>query len=985
MLFKKKILSSSVALALVGAAMPAYAQDGVLIEEVIVQGGIRGSLTRSMDIKRDSAGVVDAISAEDMGKFPDSNLAESLQRITGVSIDRQRGEGSQVTVRGFGPEYNLVTLNGRQMPTHNGANRSFDFGDLASEGIAGVQVYKTGRADVPSGGVGSLINISTTRPLDAPGQTASFSAKMVNDTSTREGDEITPEFSGIYSNTFANDTIGIAITASSQTRHNGVNAAGTTGWFTNPGDYSGARGVPNDANQVNRSTSDAEFYSIPQQLAYSMSEYESKRMNGQLVLQWAPTDTITGTLDYIHSEHDLDQTMSDMSAWFSNANASSQTSLWNDGEQRSPLMYSETHDNADFAMGVHEMGRKNENSSVGLNLEWQASDRLNIALDYHDSSAETGANSPYGTSSLVTMASFNKVGSTVFYDTELPILSQNLNSGADGADRPLYKNDMIITGSVFSNGSSKMDIEQSKLSGVFELSESTSIDFGVQLTEVSNRFVGSNVQLDNWGGFTQPGELTDILTRSSIAGQFDQVDGGNDPRLHTEYFTTSIEEIISVAEASYTARGAEYAAVGDCGTGYCASTDWTEDKRTTEETSSAYIQLNSALEYYDMPVNLQVGLRYEETDVTSAALAPTYDDVFWLGGNEFTMVAAVDENGDAIQAFDDYVGDYSLLLPSIDMDIEVAENVIVRASYSQTATRASFSAIQGGITVSGTSFKNDGGFANGGNPGLIPIESDNYDVSVEWYYDEGSYLSVGYFEKNVANFIGSSVRKGVPLFNLNFPLEGVLFNQAVADSGIDPLKYSDVGAYILANYPDNAAIDGDRIYGVDGDPLVTFQITSPANQENASVDGVEINLQHNFGETGFGMIANATFVNADVAYNNMQIDSQFVLNGLSDSANLVAFYDKDGLQARLAYNWRDAFLAGIGQGAGTTTNPTNIEAYGQLDISASYDYSDNLTIFFAGINVLEETYNVYGRDEMQVLQAGQTGARYDIGVRYSFK
>jgi len=985
MLFKKKILSSSVALALVGAAIPAYAQDGVLIEEVIVQGGIRGSLTRSMDVKRDSAGVVDAISAEDMGKFPDANLAESLQRITGVSINRQRGEGSQVTVRGFGPEYNLVTLNGRQMPTHSNTSRSFDFGDLASEGIAGVQVYKTGRADVPTGGIGSLINISTTRPLESPGQTASFSAKLVNDTSTREGDEITPEFSGIYSNTFANDTIGIAITATSQTRNNGVNAAETTGWFTNPGDYSGARGVPNDANQVNRSTSDAEFYSIPQQLAYAISEYESKRINGQLVLQWAPTDTITGTLDYIHSELDLDHTMSDMSAWFSNANASSQTSLWNDGEQRSPLMYSETHDNADFAMGVHEMGRKNENSSVGLNLEWQASDRLNIALDYHDSSAETGANTPYGTSSLVTMASFNKVGSTVFYDTELPILSQNLNSGADGADRPLYKNDMIITGSVFSNEAAKMDIEQAKLSGVFELSESTSIDFGVQLTEVSNRFVSSNVQLDNWGGFTQPGELTDILTRSSIAGQFDQVDGGNDPRLHTEYFTTSLEEIISVGEASYTARGADYAAVGDCGTGYCASTDWTVDKRTTEETSSAYIQLNSALEYYDMPVNLQVGLRYEETDVTSAALAPTYDEVFWLGGNEFTMVAAVDENGDPIQAFDDYVGDYSLLLPSIDMDIEVAENVIVRASYSQTATRPSFTDVQGGITVGGTSFKNDGGFANGGNPGLIPIESDNYDVSVEWYYDEGSYLSVGYFEKSVANFIGSSVRKGETLFNLNFPLEGALFNQAVADSGIDPLKYSEVGAYILANYPDNAAIEGDRIYGVDGDPLVTFQITSPANQENASVDGVEINLQHNFGETGFGMIANATFVNADVAYNNMQIDSQFVLNGLSDSANLVAFYDKDGLQARLAYNWRDEFLAGVGQGAGTTTNPTNVEAYGQLDISASYDYSDNLTIFFAGLNVLEETYNVYGRDELQVLQAGQTGARYDIGVRYSFK
>ena len=983
MLFKKKVLASSVALTMAGVVVPSFAQDDVLIEEIVVQGGIRGSLTRSMDIKRDSAGVVDAISAEDMGKFPDANLAESLQRITGVSISRQRGEGSQVTVRGFGPEYNLVTLNGRQMPTHSASSRSFDFGDLASEGIAGVQVYKTGRADVPTGGVGSSINISTTRPLDAPGQKVSFSAKMVNDTSTREGDEITPEFSGIYSNTFANDTVGIAITGSSQTRNNGVNAAETTGWFTRPGDHAGAGGIPNDANQVNRSQSADEFSSIPQQIAYSISEYETVRTNGQVVLQWAPSDTVTGTIDYIYSEFDLDKKMSDLSAWFSNASAVSQASTWNDGAQRSPLMYSETHNNADFAMGLHEDGRKNTNESVGLNLEWQATDSLSLALDYHDSSAETGANSPYGTSSLVTIASFNKVASAVYYGQEMPVLVQNLNSGADGADRPMYKNDMIVTGSVFTNDQARMEIEQAKLSGKFEISDSSSIDFGVQMTEVNNRFTSRSVQLDNWGGFTQPGELSAIIERSSMGGQFDQISGGDDPRQQTEYFTADIADVISVAEASYTARGAAYAQVGDCGTGYCASTDWNADKRSTEETTAAYFQLNHATEFVGKPVNIQIGVRWEETDVTSAALAPTYNDVYWLGGNEFTMVEAVDANGVAIQAFDDYTGEYDMILPSLDYDIEVAENVVLRASYSKTVTRPSFTDIQGGITVDGTSFKSDGGFAAGGNPGLVPIESTNYDVSVEWYYDEGSYLSVGYFEKDVANFIGSSVRED-NLFNLNWPLGGTLFNQAVADSGLDPLKYSDVGAYIFANLDDNAAVQGDRIYGADGDPLVSFRVTSPANQETARVDGIEVNLQHNFGDTGFGMIANATIVHADVGYDNMQIDSQFVLNGLSDSANLVAFYDKDGLQARLAYNWRDTYLAGVGQGAGTYTNPTNVEAYGQLDISASYDYNDNLTIFFAGLNVLEETYNVYGRDKLQVLQVGQTGARYDIGVRYSF-
>ena len=984
MLFKKKILSSSVALALVGVAVPTFAQDAAVIEEVIVEGGIRGSLMRSMDIKRDSAGVVDAISAEDMGKFPDANLAESLQRITGVSISRQRGEGSSVTVRGFGPEYNLVTLNGRQMPTHSATSRSFDFGDLASEGIAGVQVYKTGRADVPTGGVGSSINISTTRPLDAPGEKVSVSAKMVADTSTSDGKEITPEFSGIYTNTFADDTFGIAITGSSQVRNNGVHTVSSGGWFTQQGDYSGANGIPSNDSQVNRPTGADEFYSIPQAIAYNISEYETERTNGQLILQWAPSDRVTATVDYTQSEFTLERTYSDMSAWFSNSNAKSQTSVWTDGPQASPLVYSETHNNSDFAMGVGHDGSKNKNTSVGLNLEWQATDNLSFAFDYHDSTAETGADSPYGTSSLVTMASFNKVGSTVYYGKEMPVLSLNLNSGADGSDRPLYANDMIITGSAFGNSASQMDIEQAKISGTWEFAEDSSIDFGIQLSEVSNRHVSKTVQLDNWGGFTSPGELTDIIRRSSIKGQFDQLDGSNDPRQYTDYFTTDLEAIIAVAEANYAARGADYAQVGDCGTGYCASTDWNVDKRTTEETSAAYIQLNHSTEISGMRANLKAGMRYEETDVTSAALAPTYSGVYWVGGNEFTMIEAKDADGNSIQAFEDYTGKYDLFLPSIDVDLEVIEDVIVRASYSTTVTRPSYTDIQGGITVDGISFKNSGGFAGGGNPGLVPIESENFDLSIEFYYDEGSYLSIGYFEKDVSNFIGSSTRTGETLFNLPWPLGGTLFNEAVTASGIDPLKYSDVGAYILANYADNPAVIDGKIYGVAGDPLVPFEIDSPANQENAKVDGIEVNLQHNFGESGFGMIANATFVNADVAYDNMKINSQFVLNGLSDSANLVAFYDKDGFQARLAYNWRDAYLAGIGQGQGTYSNPTNVEAYGQLDISASYDYSDNLTIFFAGLNVLEETFNVYGRDELQVLQAGQTGARYDLGVRYTF-
>ncbi|MDA8879118.1 TonB-dependent receptor plug domain-containing protein, partial [Porticoccaceae bacterium] len=416
MVFRKSLLSSSVALALVGTYSPAFAQDDeAVIEEIIVEGGIRGSLKASMDIKRDSMGVVDAISAEDIGKFPDANLAESLQRITGVSISRSRGEGSQVTVRGFGPEYNLVTLNGRQMPTHNGASRSFDFGDLASEGVAGVQVYKTGRADVPSGGVGSTINISTPKPLEAD-SVGSISVKAVNDTSRRGDDDghlgqFTPEFSGIYMDTFAEGSIGIAVIASQQERENGVNAASVGGYYTRTGDGADQKLADNDA-QINRPMTADSNYSLPQSMAYNIAEYRSKRTNGQVVIQMAPSDSVTMTLDYIQSEMDLDRSYSDLSAWFSNTAAVSQTSEWTDGPIAAPIYYQETVLNNDFAMGTGEDGRRNKNKSLGLNFEWVVNDELELNFDWHDSSAETGANTPNGTSSLITMASFNKVGQT---------------------------------------------------------------------------------------------------------------------------------------------------------------------------------------------------------------------------------------------------------------------------------------------------------------------------------------------------------------------------------------------------------------------------------------------------------------------------------------------------------------------------------------------------------------------------------------------
>ncbi|MBU2115483.1 MAG: TonB-dependent receptor plug domain-containing protein, partial [Gammaproteobacteria bacterium] len=241
-LFNKSQVAIAVSVVLTaGLLFPAQAQDAAAAEqeakdvnvEIIQIKGIRGSLARSMDMKRDGSGVMDAISAEEMGKFPDTNLAESLQRITGVSVSRANGEGSQITVRGFGPEFNLVTLNGRQM-AGTGFSRSFNFENLSSEGVSALEVYKTARADVPTGGLGATVNIVTAKPLQNPGERYSFMAKGLHDSSNKAGDDVTPELAGIYSNTFMDERFGVTANFSFHRRDFQRQSANVRSWQLNP-------------------------------------------------------------------------------------------------------------------------------------------------------------------------------------------------------------------------------------------------------------------------------------------------------------------------------------------------------------------------------------------------------------------------------------------------------------------------------------------------------------------------------------------------------------------------------------------------------------------------------------------------------------------------------------------------------------------------------------------------------------------------------
>lgn len=993
-----KPLAVAVALANAGVMLPAYAQTGgpevdagqgpLILEEVIVT-GIRGSLEASMDVKRDSQGVVDAITAEDMGKFPDSNLAESLQRITGVSIDRVGGEGSRVTVRGFGGDFNLVTLNGRQMPTANleptsaSAKRSFDFATLASQSITAVEVYKTGKANLLTGGIGSTINIQTVRPLDKPGLVATLEANGLYDTTNQEGEDVTPEFGGIYSQTFLDDTVGVAVSGSYSRRDYRENKALT------PNGWNSAISDGTEFPDFTNAPGAGDVYSLPQQAMYQFDDVERQRTNYQLTLQWQPVDNLRATLDYTYSELEYDVGRQELSAWFFTPVTGEFSGK--PGGVYSPVLY--TDDSCcDIAMGVGAWGTKNEMDSTGFNLEWSPTDRLTLAFDYHSSTAEGKPKNNQGSNNVAPAASYRRASTTVDYRPDFSAMKiDSFGDVLESNGNPPPVNSILGSGLSFRNGYMKTEVDQYRFDGVFDLEEDfqglVSIDFGVNYSDVENRSAFGSNDGGDWGGASYvstgdavDGDLDNIFDNSNyvlknLRSDFDELNN----QANAWYYDVNFKGHTRDLRAFYDSNGAQPQWEACAGDGLCAPNGYTTDRRLKEEQTAVYGQLHFEWEPNDMLTHLSLGLRYDDTDVKAESLAPNYTSLLWQTPNELQLQA----EGDGTFLKGD--GSYDYWLPNVDFDIEVMEGVIFRASYSETITRANYENLQAGGSVGSQARTDTISTGTGGDPSLKPFESENWDFSAEWYYAEASYVSVGYYRKDVDNFIGSSVTNVVLYPDLVQPASGPRYAEALANVVDDPLKNTQL--QVLEYYQAQGWVEpgtGILLDGLDTYDPLDFTLTVPVNSENATIDGFELAIQHMFGESGFGVIANYTTVDGDVSYDNKTInEDQFALLGLSDSYNLIGFYDKNGFQARLAYNWRDDFLDATTQLG--KQEPIYVADYGQLDLSISYTWEEQgLTVFGEAINLTDEHIRKYGRAEDQLWEAIEGGARYALGLRYAF-
>ncbi|TLU66845.1 TonB-dependent receptor [Thalassotalea litorea] len=997
--FKKSKLATTLSLVLGATTMAsAGAQESTQADgdeiEVIEVTGIKGSVIRAMDVKRSSTGIVDAISAEDMGKFPDTNLAESLQRISGVSIDRNNGEGQKVTVRGFSSSRNLVLINGRQLANTTG-DRSFNFDNLAAEGISGLEVYKTSMAKLATGGLGATINLNTNEPLAIGKQKASFSVKGVNDSSTEEG-SITPELSGIYSNVFADGKFGISLTANYAERESGSQQAEVgTGWRSfearqhqdwGDGDNATWGGVPYE-NQVNRPDPNSDdIYSVPQTTIYKFEEQQRKRLNSHLVLQYDVSDNFRATVDAMYIEKEVDLQYNDISAWYTFAPSEN---VWSDGPVSSPLLYSEYYGEGslqDLSMGARNSGTREDTTMIGLNLEWQVTDNFWMEFDVHTSDAVEEPNNKYGSANTLSLMARIREGAATDFSGALPVLAVK---GSETLSPEL----MEVAGSWFRNDRTDIELDQAQWNGSYDMDEFGSIDFGAAYMNASNhRREAPQIQRDDWGGMGAGVFDASQLPESSIHDKFD-VSGGyfadfqdqdaGSWNIVDRYYKWDFNTIVPYAESLY-----GQPADSICGTNFCPSNNFAQgtDRYVEETITSIYFQYNYEGEIGTMPFDVHFGLRHEQTEIDSTSAVVNYEDFdSWVGETEFYLTPI---DGDFI--YQSRSGDYSHTLPSINLNLELTDDLIVRAAYSETINRPYYGDLSGGTSV-GQGHNLAGAGGGSGNPGLLPLESDNWDFSVEWYYAEGSYLSAAYFDKTITNAITTTTEDFRP-FDINTPIGGQRWNEAVAAVGI--ADKTAMRNWIYDNYA-----DGETVYlnasgfvvveGVPGDPLLDFAISVPSNSSNEQgYDGLELTAQHLFGESGFGVIANYTFVNTDNTYDNTSLTLDVnPETDISDTANLIAFYEKDGFQIRIAYNWRDEFLKSYWENAADNApNPVYTEEYEQFDISASYDlpWVEGLTVFLEGINITDEYTRKHGRSWNQVTNVTQTGARYALGARYSF-
>ncbi|MEM7664907.1 MAG: TonB-dependent receptor [Pseudomonadota bacterium] len=954
---KRAALAHSAALAAVAISSPAVAQEQEVTsvesdeEDVIVVTGFKRSLQDSINLKRDSSVIVDAISAEDVGKFPDQNVAEALQRITGVAIDRSGGEGQFITVRGLGPQFNAVLLNGRTLATDN-PGREFSFDVLSADIIQTAEVYKSAQPSLQSGGIGAVVNITTAKPIDRLGFNASLSGAAIYENLS---DDVGAEINGVVS--WSNGTVGVLFGGSYNLRNAQIDRNITNGFALREGDqaiFASESSTGLQAEDIGELPAGAR---VQQQVIFSRDDQERERITLNGAIQFAPSDGFMATFDGLYTRFDIDSFDQQFSGFFSPPFLDPQ--IDENGTvvsfSRPSIDFGARNPDIAATVGLSQNdnvltsnNREAETIAFGGNFEFEATDALSFVADVSWSRATRDGTNPFvvlgalaPTSPLI--ESINTSGISTI---------TNINA-ADFVDPSIQRLHFVNV----ARTQVEDEVYELRLDGEWEVDAGplSAITFGGLYTD---REKTQNL-FDN---FADPGfgSLTAAQIFCAYCGYTVPFDGSILSEFSFDNFLSGVQGADSVPAAILTSSFAQaFAELNN-------PANIQNPDRTGGNTEELLAYLNSGgldpvLRIYtpsfnpggsfsveeqiyavhfntewggdlggDLSWSANVGFRIAFTDVVSTGIDQPVIEFRETPGD--TQLEVVFGPATDISVPNDYVN----FLPAVNFTIEPAEDIVLRLSYARTVTRPTLTALGVANTFGGRS---DAPLSGGGNPLLEAFESDNFDVSFEWYFDSLSYFSVAGFHKELGGFLETAT----------LPVPGVVI--VPAGNG---------------GFTEDTPVD------------VTFQDTRQINGLSGSISGAEIAFQKTF-DNGFGGIVNYTYVNSS---RDDAPPGDLGFNGFTPhTVNVTGFYESDRLSARVSYNYRDGFLV---QAIDVQSEPRQRESFGQVDFSASYELTDQFQVFVEGLNVFNEDTRDFSRFPNRILTYERTGARYTAGVRAKF-
>lgn len=940
---------SALALALgMGAGGLAYAQDYQAADEEIVVTGFRASLAQGLDIKRNEVGAVDAIVAEDIADMPDANLAESIQRIPGVAITREAGEGRQISVRGLSPDFTRIRINGMEAITTGGGTdatggtnraRAFDFNTFASDLFNSITVRKTASASTEEGSLGATVELRTARPFDYDeGLTMAFSGQgNYNDLS----ENTDPRGAFLISNRWSD--FGLLFSVAWGTRDALEEGASTVRWNTSNNFSTGApSGFPIVASPTITQVNDAFHPRIPR---YDIYEHSQERLGATLSFQARPTPATAIDVDLLYANFDAERAeifLEVPSFSSSNNAAGSQGMCVSDAAiEGNSLLYG-VFRNCASSPGTTGTDIRSEARFDELSTEFQ---QLTISAE-HDFTdrlrgsfvmgrAESRHDNPVQTTILWDANNIPYFSYDYRDNNRLPIMNYG---GTDVTDPTIWSLSQIrlrpqTADNFFSTAYGEL---------AFDANDWLTIRGGVNWKQFE--FATTELRRDplqagisspgcNAGAFTAASNAeaclgqTPVVSPSTYAalyaltGRSLDIPSGNQNVWAGPDFGLAVMQLMLNDPSRYPLSAIP--ALGN-------------NRSVTEDSLGFYLEAEWDTQLANMPFRGNVGVRYVETDQHAIGYAPILAAPFY-------------ESIDSDHSYND-------TLPSLNMVLEPMDNLLVRFAAAEVMSRAGLGNLNPAPSVSVSGANRT---ITLGNPELEPFRATSYDLSLEWYFAPESLVSLALFRKEIDSLV-STARITLP-------------NYAANPAGLpDQLGLFACGGVVV------------------GCMDQSWQYNQAVNSPGGPVEGYEIGVQLPFTFlpgffSDFGFTGNYTHVTSDITYFGPSLTpiAQGDLTGLSrESYNATLYYDNGTFSARVAAAYRSSYLTNI---PGRDSNATE-ETAGttNVDAAAAYNVNDTMTIYFEGLNLTDEVNDQYLTPDDRTSFYHAFGRTFSLGFRYKY-